>query len=744
MKKTLWKYLSFSSLLLPVIAISCNVREAVDNTTYIKTFNHENFVKRNFLINSVKRVENDYESLLHSPLIKWSFNGKARYDSINNQFYQTTSKYLTFNLAQRLKLYLKNDVILEFSNDSVNSSTNFTNSKSGIEQVFNSNDNNINSPLFFNSLKDAWKVEFDLRFDLPYVNNKGEKVNLNVNENDYWTSLQSKWDEVRLLFNNYGLKEPEKNDFNQSVSFELSDKNSNDSIENFLLNEIPNNLIFNPLPSNYENLFNGEYGKKVNQVYFTSPYVLYSNEFNKQIYLKNLNFASKKFVENNFKLNKIVFNFNPVPLDETTYQLQALEGFKQNLISEVDTRYLNYSQLNEINNLPALFNVTFATNIDSKSNPMKYFWNLDYLKNSDDEFTKKILFGIENSNEDKDNYFNIKRFQFRNILISLINPYSLIKLLDKTQYWNSLFPQATKLDGNDVDNYRDKVLFNYLDEINEIWTLFLTKDSLNKVNSYQFKENYEANILDLKESLKTKNFETLKKEFIELLNYFYELYQLNSTLKLNIDIPIFSSENTKEKNLYNEIAKIINSIDSRLNVSFFFADKNDKTNIFKYSTFIFDNSNFSSVLTNFLFNNNDLTLLNNLILFRKNINVFKSINSLESASKNLNYIFDILDKYFDSSFWSQIFTNNILNDYLNSHELDLNELRKKIISDLQTWSVRQQLDFINAFNYFIGSFVTNESYVQTNIYNREIIQIHFEKPLNDLGYTQYEDIDVIS
>ncbi|UUM19274.1 OppA family ABC transporter substrate-binding lipoprotein [Mycoplasma sp. 1018B] len=706
------KYLFLSNIIItPLILHSCNVRHVQDKYTYTKSFNHPNVNLNYQNINKVKRVETDFESLLHSPLISWKFDNKAKYDNNNHQFYESTNKYLTFGLANKIIIKTFDNTFI-FDRDNVNYNNLNNSSDNGIIRI-NSNDNrNINSLFFIEKLHEAQQIIFELKTSF-YVNSLGENTQEIIKPEDYWNSFENDWENLINLLSEYQIKAPEKDDFLNSVVFNI--KNNNENIINFILNEITTNMIFNPLSK--KDLSN------VNKLLFSSPYILNTNTINQQIFIKNSFYPKNDFIFNNSNLKKIILNYNSLPLDENTFNFQQHQSFKQNLISEVNYDDFNKNIQNEIDKNPLIYGLTFNNPNISNSFGNKIFINFEINKELIDTKFAYIFYGNALYDDlHNDDFFSEERIAFRNLFFNILNPFTIVNQLNKSNYWISKVPENMQLKKYLTIDLKDNLNFNNI--------ILWKENSLIKISEFDYKKHFENNFNNFYNAFKSPYFNKIKSNLNKLIDYFYDKYHWNNNEKININMPIFEKENSKIKKIYKDVEKIINDIDNRLNIKFIFVDQNDTKYFLKYQNQISSNYNFEIFAINLLFNQNYLVEL--LQQIKKGKNEALNQNFVEIILKIKNII-NLIDK-------------NILNkkQYLTNIDKEkIISIKYKIQEKLKDLTLDEQINTIKAFDFYLLNPFSTSNFQQLSHSNKQIVQIHFNKPLNDLGYTQYFDILVL-
>ncbi|VEU77936.1 OppA family ABC transporter substrate-binding lipoprotein [Mycoplasmopsis columbinasalis] len=760
--KLIKKLSLLTTMLAPAIATtSCNIREAAASNIYIKKFNSPNNLKTDFVINKVGKVTNDFESLLHSPLLKWTYDGKAKYDSINKQFYNSSLKYLSFGLARLIILVNDKKEENVFLQDSVQTNNHLSTNETGIKQVFSDNKQNINSEFFFETLKKAVEIRIQLKNNILYVNNNGEFIKgLGVRAIDYYTSFKNDWDNTINLFTTYQLETPKAEDFvDKSSSISTITFRSLNTVKpelsDFVLNEIPNNLIFNPLLSSDKNPFGADYGKTLDKTLFTSPYYLAYNSFEQQIFKKNPHFVDSNFVKNSKKLEKIVLNYNLVPQDLSTFQLQQMEGFKQNLVTEVEYNVLNSNQKEEVDTLPVLFNLTYATDAKDYSNSVNLFWNVsgDFETNEQlfsKAFGKIVLGNIydQSLSGEESEFFFPKRFELRHLLNLITNPNTFQKLINNRKYWNNVILQNANLNSVDSESFSTSKLIDYESFVNNFYDLNFATKTISFISDFEFEDAKNAALLSAADALKSPYFSEFKTRIIALLNFFYDYYHFDKQEKFSWTIPVFATKNKEIETILTLILNNIKSIDERLEPRFEFFAKTNKKTPFVLQKMHFENLAFSNIFASLLFRS-DLFFWAYLLKARDFVvSNDKEFTSWSDLKTNGLLSFEPIKKVYmwiETNFKPEVFsTSETSLATLLSHSKNLKtitDLKLDFANFLKTFSRAEQLDLIKVVNLIFDGQISIDSYIQANSYSKQLIQITFEKPLNDLGYTQYQDIN---
>ncbi|WP_027333112.1 OppA family ABC transporter substrate-binding lipoprotein [Mycoplasmopsis gallinarum] len=733
MKKIIKKMIPIGiiSPLFFTISNSCDVRQANLKDIYIKNYNESNFVQNNYLINKIGYPTNDFEILLHSPLIKWTFQHKSKYDSLNKVFFKNSVKFLTFNLAERIQLIIEkpnsdNFESYDFYKDEVDQSSVDQNTNNGIVRIYANDNENINSLFFEETLKKATKIRLFIRNtneSLDYVNFNNQKTGASVIAKDYWNSI-SQASNYQQYFEKNLIEIPTLENLlnlgdNYSLTFSQKPEYWDKGMQKFVLKELTNNLIFNPLSSAGLDKYGSDFATKLENTYFIGNYIVAESSPTQLRFTKNFHYWNLTFRKLLTKLRDIVLNFNPVEIDIESFRFQQFKAFKQNLVSEVDYDILNSSQKEEVNLKNVAFGLTFNTSFLSNFNTNKYFYDLDYLKSKTNfSLFEKIFFGIDNSFE-FENFFNSEAFELRNLLNVILNPYSYVQLLDKNNYWNSYTPQNLEINQIKIVDLKDTINNQ----------LLYFNNSLNQISFYENKKSFSSNLLNNSDALKNIKYQEIKIRIKELLDEYYERHNIDLNTKIEWIIPIYSQKTWLSEKNYQRLIELINALDSRLNPKYQFVNKQTKTYLQYLTIDNFDNS-FGEYVIN-LFKNSSLHLSALINSFENN---FQTNKNFKLLFDNFVILKETLFNYFSIQNWQE-FNSLIKNSFdLNSN----NELKSK----LNNLSIDTQMNFIKLIDLILNTGFNETQILIQNDYNKQLVQYFYDKPLSDEGLVYFQDINV--
>ncbi|CRH45457.1 Uncharacterised protein [Chlamydia trachomatis] len=132
---------------------------------------------------------------------------------------------------------------------------------------------------------------------------------------------------------------------------------------------------------------------------------------------------NKFYIKNNDKLKKITIEYNPLPISQSTFSLQSLNAFKQNIISKLDYETLNLDEKNYILKNYQKYNFSYQKNYNrfELNNQIIINQNPDIdSKNMNKNFIK-LYYGLNENNQ-----LDLKptNLTFQSLFNSLINQYA--------------------------------------------------------------------------------------------------------------------------------------------------------------------------------------------------------------------------------------------------------------------------------------------------------------------------------
>ncbi|VEU74904.1 Uncharacterised protein [Mycoplasmopsis citelli] len=607
--KKIW--LTSLPLLFTSFVVGCaSPSQIKSKQNYVRNYNQANqYADGIFPIFENRKYQNDIEKALFAPLLKYNSFDNLIVDKVNNIITQPSKSRLSFYLASAIKLHFADNTSLTYTNDNFTNNTDLNNNY--ITNLFSSDITSINHPDFWNNLKKAQQITFELKNDLYYSKYNGDLSNNKFQAQDLISNLSPQI--MKDFEKQYGVQISAKNNL-------LIIKSSKNLADSFIKFELMANMIFNPQPINLKAKNN--YKDKL----YLSKYLPYQNQINLIRLIKNKFSPDKSF---NIALNtidQITLKYNPTPLDIETFRIQQLRSFRQNLISEVPFNIFNNIQKDDILGRSRQYGLReiFQSN-NLQINQRFYFAN---------SFDKQ-----------KPNQFNdaFKEFYFQNSQASYLFKYYLSRIyslfakalyLDNQYYWNSLSLPLMKLNNNKSEHSNIKTLSDAYSEIN-IQDIYLYSQNTNKkVNYFDLKNSYftKKNILDFQKQLPSIVFEEIKKE----LNFIIDKYLNNSQKILQFNVPILDSDSEKEIQLFEYYVNLLNSISPKMRVKVqktSLKELQENNYFISFQIFEYPNNTIESYFKLIWNNHLTRTYLNNQFAFN-NYPILKSIDfNLEKAVK---------------------------------------------------------------------------------------------------------------
>ncbi|WP_338822451.1 OppA family ABC transporter substrate-binding lipoprotein [Mycoplasmopsis felifaucium] len=740
--------------ILPLITITttvfvssaCNIRESRDKSEYIKSFNKPSYISSP-VVNKSEIITNDHQSLLSAPLVRWKYVNNAKFDKINKNFSRATSKFLSFGLAKSISVTTWSGETIKYDNDLIE----FYNStsKDGIVRVYSENENNINNHKFFENLTNAKKISFELKDEVYYVDRNAKLTNQIIKNIDYWNSYTYKnnYEDLKYLLEKYDIKELVQN---KPIEFESAVSNSK-NLYLFLTNEICSNNLFTPLYNKNPDIYNMK---------FASKYVLNEFDTNQAKYLKNIHSWDENFNQSLTNLKSVKLKFNPVPIDEPTYRLQSFNSYKQNLISEVPYNLFNETQQKEIDEYSKVYGLNFEYSSSSFENVNKYFYNLIFENDVDYKFNnnfsklvfsknKKDLKGYEQG------FYNKNSYTFLNLINNIHNQYIGNKILGHNKYWNSYISQSAYFDipFNETDK-----MFSLVEDFNNLHVDYYDLYTGTPIRDYSTFDNfytgntglipyaYEGDkIIDLNIQFMSPKYNEYAKIIRKILDDFMSNNADANIQRIEWTIPVFSEKNYKTDNYYSRLVKLINGIDHRLNVKYDYADKNDKSYIYQYKSFNLADNSVANHIYNLIDSNNSLLI--NIFLF------MKQFSNEDENMKPVYYHFikvlsDIIQNTFKTDWFAQMNLykedgHYIFDELLKSSNLSKLDFQKSFINSFNSQlSKSEQFNILRSVDDLLLIRQNEYSYLFVNEFEKVLVQYFYTKPLNDQGFTYYQDISV--
>lgn len=674
MKKTLTFLSVIATCSVPFVANSCVDFDNIHaNNVFIKNENQANILYQNQALKPTDSyINNEIVRTIFAPFIAYSHQGKVHEDKINNNFDSVTKKILNFYLADSIIVYLpdNNGNLTQFSFIDSDYNLNLTKPDKGsgyskpILKVSSPTSTSINHPDFWNKVKKASKIEFNLKENLFYVDKNGQQTNNLFQASDIANNLlnnQAYLQKIKTLYNVAFSYQ------NNQLIFSAFDLNKETKLDLFIQNEVMNNFIFQPIAKSEKDLFLG-------------TYVVSENEVNKLILLKNNYSANDIFNNANDSLAKIIFNYNPVPLDEETFRIQSLRAYRQNLISMLNYNTLNSKQQENVLKYSDIYGYNEVVSFNSKDAIFKWTYNIELQSDKPNNAFSNDFANFINSLTKKE------LFNFEKALSMLLNPYTIAKLNDSNYYWNVAPLASMKLQGIDQQN-------NNFDSLSSAYYLStLTSFENFESNYFIEKEVYyqKDDILDLNKQLRSSNFKGLKEIIASMISKFKLSHP---GAKISFTIPFLDNFSEKEKQLLERYKNILNE-DFDWNVQIEKYDQN-KTYFFKKA---------------------HISYLN---------------NSLDSFFK---VVWDDFHSLKSFSYFLDLASNEAIQKFISASNLE------EFLSYLNTKTTYEQIKIINAFNNHFNIPVILNNALSEKTFEKILIQNYLELPSFEDGIINYSDV----
>ncbi|MGX9394936.1 OppA family ABC transporter substrate-binding lipoprotein [Mycoplasma sp. 1781] len=616
----------------------------------------------------------------------------------------------------------------------------------------------INNPNFAKDLNNTNKVIIEIKNrDNVWINYLGNIINTNnhINHKSFKLGLLSKLlrnKEYRHSFaakhkidlSKYNNKKLQKNDGfdlynyliqndidvdallnfdNNKITIKTRDgsfKNLKQIFDNILiiqnyLDAIPYEIIESSYKDPLKNLdwfFN--YGETYQNRFYASNYFISHMNANETTLKINKNYQKNE--DDNLK--EIIIQYNSLPLSQSTFSLQSLNAFKQNIISKIEYEDLNLDEKNYILENYKKYNFSYQKNYNrySINNNIIINQNPDIKTKYMNKNFMKLYYGLKDNNSLELSKNNLT---FQSLFNNLINQYSLIE--DDKNLWLSQAPENL-----DILASNEAIGISELkDAYNQISKPIIFGANNKKLSdTFQYQNKNRLNdplIVFVEDKIKSTWFKFIETNLRNIIDNFYKTSNSNENIYVNIPIMI-----TKDNQFINKrillIKKIFNSIDRRLNIDITKID-----NFEKYQEFFERNKSIYKKSTFKLFQGTTPEYL------------YKQLTNFEN---NLNKLIDLISKnkkdYLTS--FEQIIS---LHNFLVNNNINLkNSLSKTqetlFITYLSNLEVENQLKLINEINNLISYSINLINQININSFSKIIYQNNIIKPLgwNNLNYLQ--------
>ena len=558
------------------------------------------------------------------------------------------------------------------------------------------------------------------------------------------------------LFNYEKFKNAGEND---SITFE-SANNSKINFIDFFKNMFLYSNIMDALPYQFlldkynlsndrlldsTNSFNWfyEYGKTYDKTLFGSYYYVSKNTTNDMKLYRNTHYIKKDSEWQKTKhLNEIVYRYNAIPLSRTAYALQMYNAFKQNIVSSLDITDLNNDQKQYILSNYRKFNLNFGRKYQlyhSHNNIINNYFPKSESYFFNDNFSK-LYYGkginqlkqIDNISE----FYTKNSFIFKSLINNVINPQTLIRLLKlKNDIWMSQAPADINIDGTTKNDVNYETLKDAQANINK--QFILENDTENKLskwnntNQYDNKQKSIKNLTNLYESLKSIDFDFIKKKVNEIIEKYYKENSSDKPIEWDIPIEAFGiSDLVKEKLKY--IEKIYREIHPRLKPRVVFVDSYEKYDLYyKQGKSIYSENKFTLLESNTISFILEMLKTNNYKYLSLMINMYEDLNS--NTYKSISRMFYSLD---DSL---KLKLKNLKNSNLLTKG-EKQEIENAILNYLSEESVQSIVDLINEINNIFSYTISIKNNVSLFNFEKTVYQKFITKPMDYNGLSYLQDI----
>lgn len=772
-------FLSPLAIVLPFVSLSCakndfnnDVYHYIEKNNFANDYGDFSYLDDNYVSENIHKINLSTSAKL--------FRVKSRkqplIDFRDNIVLVPSELSYQFEWAKKINIITSTET-LTFDNDRINK-VNYDNNATPEEGIFipkkdkgngfnspflfipSSDNKSINSDNFKNSLKNlkSFEIELNEKNDI-WVDYHGKlvKENNKINHKSFKLGLLSKLlrnkdfkkhyiqkNKINLETNNYDSKLDNgfdlysyliknKIEIDKLLDFSTNKiiiKTVDDSLINFeklfenlfIVHNYFDAIPFEIIGSKYKDPFKNlewffSYGKDFQKRYYAGSYFI--SKMNNNITELEIN---NFYINNNDNLKKITIEYNPLPISQSTFSLQSLNAFKQNIISKLDYETLNLDEKNYILKNYQKYNFSYQKNYNrfELNNQIIVNQNPDInSKNMNKNFIK-LYYGLNEKNQLDLKPINLT---FQSLFNSLINQYAFTQ--DNKSLWLSQAPENLKILANNsainVEEIKD--LYNQISK-----PIIFNFENKKISNTFQFQNKDKLNnpqVLFEEEKLKSTWFDLIKENLVKIINDFYK--QTNNEENIYINIPVSIDKDNQEVNKKILLVKnILNSIDSRLKVNLTKIDDYEK-----YHYYFEENKSIYKKSTFKLFQGDTVEFI---------------YNQLTNYDNNLVKLIDFLSK--NKVIYQQIYKQLIkLNDFLISNNLSLENIvdtqtKNKVIGFIYSLKIEEQAEIINEINNLISYSMSFTNQININSFSKVVYQKNFKKPLgwNNLNY--YQDIEI--
>ncbi|AWX42594.1 Uncharacterised protein [Metamycoplasma cloacale] len=488
------------------------------------------------------------------------------------------------------------------------------------------------------------------------------------------------------------------------------------------------------------------YGKTFSDRLYASYYYISKHNDKETILWRNKHYNTITGNWNNTKhLNEIKFKYNSIPINNDTFNLQMINAFKQNIISELNISSLSTAQKNDIIDQYNKFNLNYYQDYQKYQAHNKIILNNLITPESNYYFNQtfsQLYYGLTlndliNNNYNVNDLFKPETLEFRSLLNNVINPYALSKI-NNQDIWLSQAPLDIKIIANNTNNTNYQYLKDAHLNIHKQIILKQEQDIIKQNNNTTSYDNYLKynelnNILNLKERFKSIDFEYIKNRINEIIA------KNNITDTIEWEIPIIALNSTNEQiALMKNIIDIFKDINILLKPSIkFITDFNEYNEYFKSSKSIYKEADF--VLNNSITNDFIVHALSNNN-YQVIMQILSNINSL--AYPNLNKLVKMLIN--EKIFETKLINLNVVEllTHLETKNIK-NEFSRKINKYLFTLNTSEVINLINEINNINSYNISFSNGASINKFNKIAYQKYIYKPYVYDGLNYLQDIILI-
>ncbi|WP_412031706.1 OppA family ABC transporter substrate-binding lipoprotein [Metamycoplasma buccale] len=673
-------------------------------------------------------------------------------------------------------------------------------------------ENSINHPSFLRNLRKTKKIEMNFSdsyysFENKWVDYQGKKTKYKTNARDFLLGI------IKSAFQNKKFRDEYYKKNNMTKAMELEEKqydknnpyfngpdivswlesynvNANKlldidnlkkdvnslSIESlndkyvdfveFFKNAFLYSNYFDGMPSQYlfekyntTNLFTDktinwfyEYGRNYKDRLYSSYYYIAKNNNNETILYRNKEYTSPLSEwQNKPHLNEIVYRYNPIPINNDTFNVQMLNAFKQNIISNLEIDKLNQNQKEEILSKFSKYNLNYSRMFEKYkshtsiiNNHFPYANNFYFNNNFAKLYYGKSIEELKTGNSNLNEMINSEIMTFQSLINNIINPYGLGLANGNYDVWMSQAPTDLNVISNNQDDTNYTNLKDAQANINKQIILQNKNDKIEQINTTTQYDNKlhnqnSSSITNSDLQLRSVDFELIKNELKKIIDDYY-LKNPNSE-KIEWVIPILAFNLTKSQlQILSKIKQEFKNIHEKLEPKTELVDDYDKyfeyftknKSIYKENKFILNKSDTSEFIKEMIFSNNLelLFILNSLSKYTIGTNVYQQLGNIIKEYKN-KYPTDI-------DFLNKIQVKNINN--LSSYNQNIANLKKGLIEILNSLKTKDVIQLINEINNLVSYTISLENKASLINFSKVLYQKFIEKPIAYDGLNYLQDI----